>query len=500
MGWQPTLETPLLPFFDGVTARARFAVAPRPPAELPHEPRLLAGATEVDLTPPPGMPKAGYSANAHDGAGFRTRLRARVVHLRAGHASIALVACDLLGGSAVVQHLVAEAIAERTDVPLAGLWIGATHTHAGPGQAGPLEAARVGRGIGAEAAALWTRLEGELAADVGLAAGLRELDLGGGASIDGIDLPSRPAVGAALVAGAHENVTPVIHHLPPFRPGTPKPARDDDPQGAKWVLGGRFQNLVVPLRSFPRVVPVQVLRIGDATLVGLPFELTVETGRRIAADVADHGGASSPDQVVVSSVVNEYAGYIATAEEYARQHYEGGHTLYGPNTQRFMARQAARLAAEVAAGAGSRVPVVSDPVATRSFDLAVHRYLPGPEPDSFARRWIGEARFVDPTRDEDAFWEQTWTDTAPGNLVWHEPMVVVEAADGDGAWRPAEHHGRRVDDQRGDLAVRSLGLDRRTGRPTYRVRWYDPAFRDGRRHRFVLLAGPDRRDPGPAFD
>ena len=67
------------------------------------------------------MPKAGYSANAHDGVGFRTRLRARVLHLRSGTASLAIVQCDLLGGSSVVQHLVAEAIAERTDIPLAGL-------------------------------------------------------------------------------------------------------------------------------------------------------------------------------------------------------------------------------------------------------------------------------------------------------------------------------------------------------------------------------------------
>ena len=80
------------------------------------------------------MPKAGYSANAHDGHGFRTRIRARVTHLRAGRASIALVQLDLLAGSSVLQHLVADAIAERTDIPLAGVWMGATHTHAGPGQ------------------------------------------------------------------------------------------------------------------------------------------------------------------------------------------------------------------------------------------------------------------------------------------------------------------------------------------------------------------------------
>ncbi|HEX7131777.1 MAG TPA: neutral/alkaline non-lysosomal ceramidase N-terminal domain-containing protein, partial [Iamia sp.] len=124
----------LAPFVDGTARRARFAVRPPAPPALDEVDGLLAGVADVDITPPPGLPKAGYSANAHDGAGFRTRLRARVLHLRAGRVSLAVVACDLLGGSAVVQHLVARAVAETTDVPLAGLMIGATHTHAGPGQ------------------------------------------------------------------------------------------------------------------------------------------------------------------------------------------------------------------------------------------------------------------------------------------------------------------------------------------------------------------------------
>ena len=127
-------DTPLSPFVELDRGRARFGVTHAPPRELDQVSSLLAGAVETDITPPPGMPKAGYSANAHDGAGFRTRLRARVLHLRAGGSSIAWVACDLLGGSQVVQHLVAQAIADRTDIPLAGLMIGATHTHAGPGQ------------------------------------------------------------------------------------------------------------------------------------------------------------------------------------------------------------------------------------------------------------------------------------------------------------------------------------------------------------------------------
>ncbi|MGH9094912.1 MAG: neutral/alkaline non-lysosomal ceramidase N-terminal domain-containing protein, partial [Acidimicrobiales bacterium] len=126
--------SPLAPFLDLDRGHIRFSVRPPPePGPLAHVDGLLAGAAEADLTPPPGMPKAGYSRLAHTGSGFRTRLRARVVHLRAGRTSLALVACDLHVGSAVLQHLVSRAVAEDTDVGLAGLFIGVTHTHGGPG-------------------------------------------------------------------------------------------------------------------------------------------------------------------------------------------------------------------------------------------------------------------------------------------------------------------------------------------------------------------------------
>ncbi len=645
------LTTPLAPFVDGATRRARFSVRPRPAALLPDEPRLLAGAAVADLTPPPGMPKAGYSANAQDGQGVRTRLRARVVHLRGGRTSIALVQCDLLGGSSVVQHLVADAIADRTDVPLAGLFLGATHTHAGPGQflgtdfynrfasnrsgfdpaytdflvrqiagavveavetrgpamlatghtevwgltrnrslephvdnttvtdkrtepqrkyvsvnpwlhllrvdredtdgttvplaatvvfsvhgtgismkapeynadvwaylvgeldlrieeahgvravvgaiegthadvapairpgaPGPVEAARVGRGIGAAAARLHADLGEELRDDVRLAAGFREIDLEASPRIDGVELPPRPAVGAALVAGAHENVTPVLHRLPPFKPGSPKTWGRPTAQGEKWVLGSRWlQPLFVPPRSFPRIVPAQVLAIDGTAIVGLPFEITVESGRRIesATEAALAAGGLPVERVAVSSLANEYSGYVATPEEYRRQHYEGGHTLYGPNTQAFLALHAARLAADLA-----RDGQVSDPVPVRRWDLRVHRYWPEPVPVSVDRHWLGAARYVDPTPRDDGWWEAEWVDVAPGNLEWHAPLVRVEAADGDGPWRPATDRGRPVDDQGWSIEVTYLRQDGDAHH--YRVRWHDPAFAGGRRHRFVL--------------
>lgn len=668
-------DSPLERFLDGRSRRARFTVRPESPSELEPVGDLLAGAAETDITPPPGMPKAGYSSNARNGTGFRSRLRARVVHLRSGVTSLALVQCDLLGGSAVVQHLVAQRIAPSTDVALAGLFMGATHTHAAPGQflgtdfynrfasnrpgfdpawahflveriagaveravaerrparlalgraevwgltrsrslrphvrnpevgdkrtapqrkfvainpllhllrvdaraagggfeplsanvvfsvhgtgipnrsdlynadvwaylyeelahriegshgtrpvvgamegthadvapalrpgqAGHLESARIGRAVGAEAAALYGRMDGRLTGSVELGAGLQEVDLTRSRAVDGIVLPRRPAVGAALVAGAHENTTPVIHRIPPFRAGVPKHRGAGGPQGPKWVLGGRRgQPLVLPLGQFPRVLPIQVLRIGPALVVGLPFELTVETGRRIEAAVTAAigvpggddrvgDGEGGIDRVIVSSVANEYSGYATTPEEYALQHYEGGHTLYGPQTQPFLAAHAARLARRtVTAG------MVQDGPAERRFDLRTHRYLLAPSGDGIHRRALEPVTFADPTASSDARWESQWEDTGPENLVWHHPMVRVEAAGRDGRWELAVHHGRPVDDQGNDVEVRYLGATGTGHR--YAARWWDPAFAGGRRHRFVLLANGGQPElASPPFD
>jgi neutral ceramidase len=652
------------PFLDGAR-RARFGVRTGAPAPLPAVAGLLAGAAEVDLTPPPGLPKAGYSRNANTGDGFRTRLRARVVHLRAGSSSLAIVQCDLLGGSAVVQHLVAEAVAEQTDVPLAGLFLGATHTHAGPGQflgtdfynrfasnkpgfdpawaqflvtqisagvqeavasrrparlavgqaevwgftrnrsqpphvrnpdvadrrdepqrtyvnvnpwlhllrvdaepeggggpfrplaaavvfsvhgtgvsqraaeynadvwaylvgsmadrieadhgvrpvvgamegthadvapalrpgqAGHLEARRVGVGVGEQAAALFTRIGPDLRDDLQLGCGLREVDLDEDRSAGGVTLPRRAAVGAALVAGAHENHTPVLHRLPAFRLGWPKPFRSRDPQGPKWVLGSRWiQPLVIRPRSFPRVLPVQVLRIGDALLVGLPFEITVESGRRIEAAARAATAADGIERAIVSSVANEYSGYCTTPEEYALQHYEGGHTIYGPNTQPFLAVHTARLAGEVV-----QQGLVHAALPDRRFDLAVHRYLPAPTGVPVDRASLGAAVFADATASADACWEWRWRDVAPGDLHWHLPLVRVEVAHDDGG------PGRSVaDDQGWDVEVAHIGADRSLDGAghVYAARWWAPAFRLGTQHRFVLEPNAGQPDlASPPFD
>jgi neutral ceramidase len=634
-----------------VTARRfRKPYAPRVEPDLPHVEGLLAGAAEVDITPPPGMPKCGHSKNAHDGNGFRTRLKARVVHLRTGSTSVVLVALDLLAGSALVQHALAEAVAE-TDVPLSGIFLAATHTHAGPGQysgsafyndwasnrpgfdpgyasfllrqleravreavgsrrpataaigttevwgltrnrslgafvrnedlldrrtetqrqyaaidprlhllrvddeAGPLaafswfsvhgtgishhdhsynadlwaylngeladrveratgrrpvsgavvgshgdmtpavkpgmlvfpEAERIGRGIGAAAAALHAELGTTLSAELPVQSVLRQLDTTEDLVVDGARLAS-PRIGWAKTAGAAENETAFLHRLPPFRAGLGR--RPRGPHGEKRIaateLGHRY--LVGRPEEFPTVIPVHLLRLGHAAVVGLPFETTVEAGRRIA------GAVLASDLPVttafVASLVDDQIDYLTTPEEYTAQYYEGASVLFGPQQQPWVAGQARALADHLAAGGRS------EPVA-RTFDFRVKRYLARPT-GAAAARDLGRPRFVEASGSEHAYWEQDWTDVAPGDLEWHRGLVRVEAEDGD-RWVRAQHRGRPVDDEGWHLGVTYLG--RRRGAHRYAARWYDPPLGRPVRHRFVLLAnGGQPETAGPAFD
>jgi neutral ceramidase len=629
--------------------RVVLDVVRAPERELPDVGALLAGAAEVDITPPPGMPKAGHSRNARTGNGFRTRLRAHVLHLRAGTCSLTLVQCDLLAGSAIVQQLVADAVADL-DVPLSGLFLGATHTHAGPGQfhgnalmnrfssnrpgfdpaftgwlvdrivgavreavttrrparlavgatevwgltrnrsvdaylrnegvpatprgeqrkyeavnpwlhlvrvdavdGTPLaataifsihgtgishsdhaynadvwaylkgelarhierasgtrpvvgavegthgdvapavrpgllvypEAERVGSQIGAAAGELWDRLEAGLTADVPLGVAFREIDLAARPSAGGITLP-RPAFGAATMAGAFENTTPLLHLLPPFRAGFPKPGRRG-PHGAKWIVGGRRgHDLVIPPATFPSVLPLHLLRIGALLVVGLPFEVTVEAGRRVAAAVRATG--TGAEHIAVSSLANEQFCYLTTPEEYGLQRYEGGNTLYGPQSQPFVAACAARLAADLVE-AGH----VVDPLPRRRFDLAARRYLPTATGRDVRIATLGDPHFHDPTGSEDGYWEWRWRGPAPGELRWHEPLAAVEMATPDGGWT------RALDDQGYHLGVVHLGpVHPAPDGPAHRyaTRWYTPYTGPARRHRLVVLA-PERTPSAP---
>ncbi|MCZ4498846.1 MAG: hypothetical protein JWQ74_1399 [Marmoricola sp.] len=349
------------------------------------------------------------------------------------------------------------------------------------------EAERVGRGIGAAAADLHAALVSELSASFALGAALRQVDLRDDPEVDGIRLPA-PKIGWAKTAGAAENTTPVLHLLPPFKAGYGRRSRG--PHGEKRIAGTRFghDRLVGTPDDFPRVVGVHVLRLGSTAVVGLPFETTVEAGRRIADAVI--GSGLPVASAFVSSLVNDHCDYLTTPEEYTAQHYEGASTLFGPLQQAWVTGLARETASALARGERS-------PGLGQNFDFGVARYLArrtGQEAD----RRPGPVSFVEATTTEDAFWTMTWSDVPPGDLRWHEPLVRVQHETASG-WETAVQDGRDVDDQGWRIGVTYAGPQ--ADQHLYVVRWYAPPLGRPGRYRFVLLAnGPQPEVPGPAFD
>jgi len=101
----------------------------------------------------------------------------------------------------------------------------------------------------------------------------------------------------------------------------------------------------------PNVLPVQIVRLGNLALVGVPFEMTTMAGRRLRQTVAERLAPAGVEEVVIAGLANAYSGYLATREEYARQDYEGASTHFGPWTLAALQQEAAEVADALRTGA-----------------------------------------------------------------------------------------------------------------------------------------------------
>ncbi|XP_029717621.2 neutral ceramidase [Aedes albopictus] len=84
----------------------------------------------------------------------------------------------------------------------------------------------------------------------------------------------------------------------------------------------------------PKIVPVQILLLGDFAVAAVPAEFTTMSGRRLRKTIEEASleAGGKKVKVVVAGLSNMYTSYVATPEEYAIQRYEGASTLYGPHT------------------------------------------------------------------------------------------------------------------------------------------------------------------------
>lgn len=354
------------------------------------------------------------------------------------------------------------------------------------GKAGFPEARRIGQGLAREAIALFHSLQDGLRDDLTVGAGLRQVDCYRNPSIGEVQLASRPIVGNALVAGAYENYTPVLYHSPFFGPGlgSARLRADGDEQGAKRQLAGPLQPLLLEKEQFPHQLLFQTLRIGHFWLLAVPFEVTTEAGRRMQRAVAD---VLPPDaETCVTSLANGYTGYVTTAEEYAKQHYEGGHTLYGPNTNAFIAAHLQSLAQQVKA-----TDAVFDGPEGWRFELKARRYFPQPLATSVTRQQLQPPAWLQAKPGEqESYWSFTWKDVDPATLGFDRQLLSIETFF-NGEWQPLLINGRPVDDEGYDLAV--LLLPRKHNNEWhYEGRWYAQADIPAGRYRFRVAS----RQPG----
>jgi hypothetical protein len=104
---------------------------------MPMGAQLRAGRAAVDITPPVGVPMAGYyyvrlSEGVHD------PLHAKALVLEEGSVKTALVALDLVHVPRPIVEAAREQISKTTGVPGANVMISATHSHTGPEMGGRL--------------------------------------------------------------------------------------------------------------------------------------------------------------------------------------------------------------------------------------------------------------------------------------------------------------------------------------------------------------------------
>ncbi|MFV8570616.1 neutral/alkaline non-lysosomal ceramidase N-terminal domain-containing protein [Marinobacter sp. SBS5] len=226
-------------------------------------------------------------------------------------------------------------------------------------------------------------------------------------------------------------------------------------------IAGGLPNTVTGLLGLtsnfePAVHPLQIFQIGNLALVGLPWEVTTMSARRLREMVLEELAPVGVDTVVIAGLVNGYIHYLTTREEYASQQYEGASTAFGPWSLAAVSQELRKLADSMVQGTvlpvGPDLPQVK-PVLRRPL------YIPSDSPGEQAFGTVLEdvsavaapgdeisARFQasHPRNDlmlndsyayaerlnEDGNWEVVATDRAPNLLyTWHPKFLPPFAID-----------------------------------------------------------------------
>ncbi|NQZ06930.1 MAG: neutral/alkaline non-lysosomal ceramidase N-terminal domain-containing protein [Algicola sp.] len=115
-------------------------------------------------------------------------------------------------------------------------------------------------------------------------------------------------------------------------PGLKKYATDQMTDECQWPKPGFINRHSKKGDLYTAHIPFQIFTIGELAIVSVAGEMTTMSGRRLENQLSATLKSIGIKEVVIAGLANAYHGYITTPEEYNAQHYEGAHTIFGPNT------------------------------------------------------------------------------------------------------------------------------------------------------------------------
>ncbi len=200
---------------------------------------------------------------------------------------------------------------------------------------------------------------------------------------DGRRLPLAALVGAPTLRGSEMG-----GGVPLFKEGERlEGLPDDDPQWPKAPPQVVARLIRESLQYQPHTLPLRLLKVGGLWLMGCPGEPTSWLTHELAQAMRARGA----QEVMVTAVCGDYAGYFTTEPEYRAQHYEGSSTLWGRNTEHWLLERFEALATS---------PATALPSGTARFTMnpGGHPALTTPRPPNAepTPRWPRPPEFATP--------------------------------------------------------------------------------------------------------
>jgi neutral ceramidase len=221
---------------------------------------------------------------------------------------------------------------------------------AGIDNTGPAGSDAVGHVEAREMLAAWRRARAHLSRRPALDLRWTRVCMCGQAT-EGGHIASVPRIGTPFLTGSEEERGPLYDVTKVPLEGRRNPVTNER-QGDKFVI---------PAADWPLGAPFMAVRVGDGIIASLPFEASKEAGARIKAAVLGSTGVAGIRRVVIAGLANEYLHYLTTPEEYERQHYEGGSTLWGPHQLNFVRDNVAALSGRLVRGLPAPAAYAFDP-------------------------------------------------------------------------------------------------------------------------------------------